>query len=386
MSRRAFGAVRKLPSGKWQASYRGPDGARHTAPATFPRKTDADAWLAGKQTEIAREEWISPEAERQHALAERAADARASFTFRQWSEEWLASLPRLHRAPKTIQTHTYRMKRLLEAFGDRPLVSITEDEVQRWYDQLLTESGYGVVRPTYMTLSTCLSGAVKAHRIDQNPCKVPEGQKHVPLRPRERRQVATSLEVKTVADAMPPDLRLAVLLAAWCQLREGEVIGLKRHDIDLERGTVHVRRQVQYLTDLGPEEEDPKSAAGNRILTIPSKLLPDVADHLKKHAAPGQDGLVFHRSGRPRLPIHPNTLRAAWNRARATVPSLEAEGFVFHDLRHTGLTIFAQNGATYAELLYRGGHSSLEVALRYQHATEERDRSLTAQMDPQVVV
>lgn len=59
---------------------------------------------------------------------------------------------------------------------------------------------------------------------------------------------------------------------------------------------------------------------------------------------------------------------------------------MFHDLRHTGLTIFAQNGATYAELLYRGGHSSLEVALKYQHATEERDRSLTAQMDQQVVV
>ena len=52
------------------------------------------------------------------------------------------------------------------------------------------------------------------------------------------------------------------------------------------------------------------------------------------------------------------------------------ENFRFHDLRHTGLTLFAQQGATQAELLHRGGHTSVEVALRYQHAADERDAAL----------
>jgi hypothetical protein len=33
-------------------------------------------------------------------------------------------------------------------------------------------------------------------------------------------------------------------------------------------------------------------------------------------------------------------------------------------------------GATIAELMHRGGHSSPAVAIRHQHATENRDRAL----------
>ena len=36
--RRAFGATRRLPSGRWQASYLGPDGVRRIAPQTFPKR------------------------------------------------------------------------------------------------------------------------------------------------------------------------------------------------------------------------------------------------------------------------------------------------------------------------------------------------------------
>lgn len=49
-------------------------------------------------------------------------------------------------------------------------------------------------------------------------------------------------------------------------------------------------------------------------------------------------------------------------------------------------TVFAQQGATLAELLHRGGHSDVDVALRYQHATRERDAALTARMDAAVLV
>ena len=45
---RSWGWLRKLPSGRWQASYLGDDGRRHTAPRTFTAKIDAEGWLVGR--------------------------------------------------------------------------------------------------------------------------------------------------------------------------------------------------------------------------------------------------------------------------------------------------------------------------------------------------
>jgi integrase len=52
-----------------------------------------------------------------------------------------------------------------------------------------------------------------------------------------------------------------------------------------------------------------------------------------------------------------------------------------HDLRHTGLTFAAATGATTAELMRRAGHASTDAALRYQHATRDRDRVLAKALE-----
>ncbi len=62
-----------------------------------------------------------------------------------------------------------------------------------------------------------------------------------------------------------------------------------------------------------------------------------------------------------------------WERARRAVgrPDLR-----LHDVRHSGLTWAAASGASVAELMHRGGHASPAAALRYQHATADRDRAI----------
>ena len=57
--RRASGAVRKLPSGRWQARYTGPDGAMRTL-GTFPTKAAADHELAHEVSRMARGTWRDP--------------------------------------------------------------------------------------------------------------------------------------------------------------------------------------------------------------------------------------------------------------------------------------------------------------------------------------
>ena len=59
-SRRGFGSLRRLPSKRWQASYTGPDLARHVAPHTFQAKGDAEAWLGGEYGLIAADRWAPP--------------------------------------------------------------------------------------------------------------------------------------------------------------------------------------------------------------------------------------------------------------------------------------------------------------------------------------
>ncbi len=61
MARRRFGKVRKLPSGRYQASYMGPAGKRVLASVTYHNKTDARRWLATQEADIARGTWVNDE-------------------------------------------------------------------------------------------------------------------------------------------------------------------------------------------------------------------------------------------------------------------------------------------------------------------------------------
>src|SRR6266700_1511997 len=57
---RLFGTIRRLPSGRYQARYPGPDGVRRAADDTFGTKTEAQDWLTLKEAEILEGDWIDP--------------------------------------------------------------------------------------------------------------------------------------------------------------------------------------------------------------------------------------------------------------------------------------------------------------------------------------
>jgi integrase len=74
-------------------------------------------------------------------------------------------------------------------------------------------------------------------------------------------------------------------------------------------------------------------------------------------------------------------MRSGWGKARTKVGRSDLR---FHDLRHSGLTWAGDAGATIAELMHRAGHKSPAAAMRYQHATAERDRELADKLAAQV--
>jgi len=352
-SRRRFGRVRKLPSGRWQARYPGPDGRDRPAPQTFESKGDADRWLSGVETDLARGQWIDPSA--------------SETTLRQWSVLWLKNRPDLK--VRTRELYDWLLdKYLLPDLGDVPIGKITPSLVRSWHADISRTGSPTPVRQAYSLLRAMLSTAVADEVILRNPCAI----KGAGVSRSAERSVATVPQVLAVADTVPPRYRAFILMATWSSARWGELVALTRDRLDLLHGTMTVDRQLVELRGCRLQADTPKSAAGVRTIHLPPHLLPELQHHLDTFV-PSDCPYVFPNSKGE--PIKRSSFRSVWLLARkkAGLPNLR-----FHDLRHTGNTLAAATGASTRELMARMGHSSMRAALIYQHATNDRDAAIAA--------
>lgn len=380
MARRGFGKIRKLPSGRFQASYIGPDLERHKAIRTFETRGDAEGWL-NKERHLVDDldAWISP--------AVREARRRSGMTLRAFAPDAIRRRKVHGRAltPRTLAHYDRLIEKVLcPALGDTTMSRITSDQVTAWYDALPAE------HPTqrahaYSLLSSLLQQDIdeEADRTNKpavrvNPCRIKGA--GVTERVREIHP-ATAAELVTITENMPDELQAMVMLSAWCGLRFGEVAALRRRDLDTEAGTVRVERavvRVQARNIIG----ETKSAAGVRTIALPPHIVPLLEDHLQQHTAKGRDALLF-----PRTPGSDEPWTNGGPFARLFAVARNAAGrddLRFHDLRHTGAVLAAQSGATLKELMQRLGHSTATMALRYQHVAEGRDAAIAAAMSQRV--
>jgi integrase len=121
----------------------------------------------------------------------------------------------------------------------------------------------------------------------------------------------------------------------------------------------------------------PKTAAGRRTITLPAVATVALAKHLAEFAEPGPEGLVFPAPQGGYL-RRSNFRRRWWVRATRAAG---VEGLRFHDLRHSAATLALAAGANTRELMERMGHTSPQVALRYQHVMAGRDQAIAAALD-----
>lgn len=369
--RRSFGRIRKCqPSGRYQASYIGPDDRLYKAPETFAAKVDAEGWLTDRRREIDRELW-SPPATTEQKKAKKAAEV----TFGDYAKKWVETRTVRGRSlrPRTREHYEAILERhIYPTFKDKPVRDISMEMVDRWYAR--TAKDAPTVRAhAYSLLRTIVETARKRDRlIDINPCMI------VGAGSSERTTKTTTATIEqlaTITAEIPERFRPMIILATWCALRFGELVELRRKDVNLTEGVVSVRRGAARIKggwDIGPT----KSHAGIRDVSIPPHVLPAIKAHLaSKYVSSGPDALLFPPTTGVRL--QPSTFYRHYYRARAKA---NREDLRFHDLRHTGATLAAQTGATLAELMARIGHSTPAAAMRYQHAAQGRDRVIADAM------
>ncbi|NYI42053.1 tyrosine-type recombinase/integrase [Demequina lutea] len=341
---------------------------------------DAKAAMSIARSEMARGIFIPPTELRRERASQDVMERIEATTVAEWGPEWLGRLEDAGRTPATIRSYRSTMHaHIMPAIGQLRLIDVTSADIDAMLAKLKASPGAwtNVARVTRSLFLAAVSAG--AGGITASPFAA-----HVESTRKRRDRglpgsdLAIPAEVEAMADAMPEGLRVAVMLGAWCAMRQGEVLGLQRRDFrhldDADSATVVIERQ--WNAKATPPTYTPPKAGSARELSIPATLVPMICEHLERFTPPAADAPVLPRHGRPHLPISQSAFDLAWRRARETV----RPGFRFHSLRHTGLTEYARTGATLAELKERGGHSSAEVALRYQHSSLDRDRANTAKM------
>ena len=346
-SRRHFGTVRKRPSGMWQAIYR--EGGRLCSAGVFHQKADALARLSEIEADMRRGSWIDPRA--------------GEISINRYAADWLER--RIGLAIRTQELYAYLFDRyIIPELGDLSIIALSPSKVRQWNSDLAKDHPSTAAK-AYRLLSTIMKTAVVDGIIASSPCRVAGAStEHA-----EERPLATVSDIRALTLAMPDHLKVVVPLAVWCQLRRGEILGLRRADIDLSNGVIHIERSRTFSRNGTSIVKTPKTRSGRRVIAVPEKVIDSVALHLDRFAPLDQEALIV--TSRNGTPVTAAALQRAWTKARDRVgrPDLH-----LHDLRHTGLTLAAATGATTAELMHRAGHASPDAALRYQHATRDRDQ------------
>ncbi|GAA1169782.1 site-specific integrase [Ornithinimicrobium humiphilum] len=358
----------------------------------FDTITDAKAALSIAKADAARGIFVPPAERRAAKRANDEKDEAQAVTLKEWSEVWLARLEaNPERSRATVLSYRSVMKNhVWPELGDVRLQDLTTQQVADHLGLLASRPSKrhpharvnGVTPNVVIALRSCLNAAVKANAGGLQSFTFPEAPKHRRVRPEdEHGDVATPEEVRAMTEAMPVRLRIAVPLAAWCALRLGEILGLERRDLEHldepERAVLHVRRQFNVKANT----LTPPKADSARTIAIPAALLPALRQHLDAYTPAARTGPVL--AGPTGQRISQTTLDRHWRAAREEAGR---PGFHFHNLRHTGLSAYAVQGATLAELLHRGGHTDVTVALRYQHATAARDRALTERLSREIAL
>jgi integrase len=148
-------------------------------------------------------------------------------------------------------------------------------------------------------------------------------------------------------------------MAIYTGMRQSEILGVRKIDIDLNNGIVHVRQQVQWVRGQGFVFMDVKTEKSKRPIALPETALEVMREYLK--SAPGE--LAFTAS--TGNPVYSNSL---YRHFKNTIKKLELPDVNFHSLRHFHASALLIAGVHPKVVQERLGHSQISTTLDiYSH-------------------
>ncbi len=268
------------------------------------------------------------------------------------------------------------------ALGKVKLKNITPTHARALYrEKLDTGLAPRTVNYIHTTLSKALKDAVADGLITRNPAssvKAPRPKKKE-IRPLSSEQAKAFLEA-----VRGNRFEAAFVVALHCGLREGEILGLKWSDVDMDAGTLQVRRTLSEAL-AGHLFEPPKNGKG-RSVKLTARAVEALRNHLTRQIEEIErlgdryrdQGLVF--PSQVGTPMHAKNLTA-----RSFKPLLKKAGLPdirFHDLRHTFATLMLQNGEHPKVVQEMLGHATIAITMdTYSHVLPNMQRDAVDRLE-----
>ncbi|MEU6317433.1 site-specific integrase [Streptomyces sp. NPDC047009] len=354
------------------------------------RKTRAEVALAVRELEKDRD-------------AKTVRKPGKAWTVKAWLTHWIENVAPLAVNDNTMVGYGVAVrKHLIPGLGAHRLDRLKPEHIEAFYAKMQANgSKPATAHQAHRTLRTSLNEAVRRGHLGKNPVQLAKAPKtgDYEVEPYSVQEVQRLLKA---ADRHRTSARWAVALALG--LRQGEVLGLKWEDVDLDGGFLVVRRsrhRAQYAHGCAepcgrkagycpqrrrsnPETSTTKSPAGRRAVGLLEQLVDLLRAHLKaqerEREAAGQrwveNGLVFPDE-HGRSPSH----RRDWSEWKALLAEAKVRDGRLHDARHTAATVLLILGVPERAVMGLMGWSTTAMAARYQHMVDAVRADVARQVD-----
>ena len=351
------GTITRRKNGGWMAQY-----YVHTAEGR-KRKT-----IYGKTRKEVAKKLAMALSDREGGLIFDAEGLKLREYLSRWLEDSVKDSVRnttYERYEQIARTHINPM------LGDVKLKGLSPAHVRGLYKEKLQTLSPRTVQYIHVTLHKALKQAVNDGLIPRNATEVvkPPQVRREEIRPLTPEQVKMLLDVASEAGDR---LEALYALAVHTGLRQGELLGLKWEDVDLESGSLHVKRTLTTARG-GPRLAAPKTKGSRRRVSLTEGAVDALRAHLARQLDEidragslwQENGLVFaSETGDPldRRDLTSRRFKPLLERAKLPAKTR------FHDLRHTCATLLLTknvNPKVVSEML---GHSSISITLdTYSH-------------------
>jgi integrase len=359
------GSIGRRGNGKWQGAIRLPDGRRK--------------YVYGEsRDEVRRKLNITI-----HALDAGTLSDSRGLTVGEFLDQWLEDVVRPNVRPWTFAGYEVHVRlHLKPEIGKLALDKLGPFHVQ----QLMNRKAAQGLKPKTIryirgTLRTALNHGVRWGLITRNAAALVSSPRveQYEIKP------LTPVEARTLLQSLQGD-RLEALysVALTMGLRQGEALGLRWQDVDLDLGYMRISKQLQRI-ESRLQLVEPKTSRSRRSLAMPVAIVTSLRKHRsrqesERRLAAGKwadGGLVF--STPEGKPLDGTAITKQFHR------HLERAGLAqrrFHDLRHSCATLLLVQGVSPRVVMDVLGHSQIGLTMNtYSHVIPELRREAADRMD-----
>jgi integrase len=360
------GSIHQRKNGSWRAQI-SLHGRRLSR--TVETKREAQDWLRKMQEEV--DQGLTFE--------------NTQLTVDTFLREWLVSVEPSLRYNTHKQYRQIVRQHILPLLGKMRLRDVRPDQIQRLYNGLLQRGlSARTTRLTHAVLHRALVHAVKLGILPRNPAEAT-----MPPKPKrkEMKFLDENQALQLLIAAKESNDRFYALyhLAIATGMRQGELLGLKWADLDIELGMLQVQRQLTMMRGGGFGFTAPKTKAGTRRIDLGQHTLEVLQDHRQQQF---QETLAAGSRWEENDLIFPSTIGTPMNRDNlrkrfklllklAGLPKVR-----FHDLRHSAASLMLNNGIPVIVVSKRLGHAQPSITLDvYGHLIPTKQQEAAVLMD-----